>query len=269
MAQLHHLPSLLINPSRRIRLVSATLQSSFLQIKEVNDQFVFFLRETASSSQLENILGALLLASQDVDRPVAAIVSKVWENVIAATSRTAYGPSSSLKRISLDDTTRSSLTSFIQRAVLDPNGIYTLFNPVAPPAPSLVVHPFQSKTGSLNGSQVPTPRKDDGGDQTPRSKIDEQEENEEDRVARLRIGALGALRWLLGKSSSISRYDSIENISRCDTLPIRKFDEHIFKSRLLDYFILSRNAGLGQFRELWLQAAKRQEVCLDAGSIIT
>ena len=174
-----------------------------MQIKEVDDQFIFFLRETASSSQLENILGALLLASQDVDRLVAAIASKVWENVVATTPEIADRPSSSSKRIPLDDTTRSSLTSFIQRAALDPNGVHTLFNPVAPPAPPLILHPFQSKKGSLKGSQVPTPRKDDGGDQTPRSKIDEQEENKEDRVARLRIGALGALRWLLGKSLSI------------------------------------------------------------------
>lgn len=128
-------------------------------------------------------MGALFLASQDVDRAVATIAYKVWENVVTI-SEDADGTTSLPKHISLDDVTRSSLTSFIQRAALDPNGVYTSFNPVAPIVPSLTFH--QAK-------------KDDGSDQTPRSKVDEHEESEQDREARLRIGALGALRWLLGK----------------------------------------------------------------------
>jgi stearoyl-CoA desaturase (delta-9 desaturase) len=193
--------------------VATTLQSSFLQIQEVHDQLIFFLRETASSSQLENILGALFLASYDADRSVAAIASKVWEKIIFTTPENADGTSSSAKHISLDEVTRSSLTSFIQRAALDPNGVYTSFNPVTPTAPPLTIHSYLSK----NRSQAHTPNRDDGGDQTPRSKIVELEESEQDRTARLRSGALGALRWLLGKLPCSSHY--IANILLSDSTP--------------------------------------------------
>jgi len=267
-AQLHHIPSLLINPSRRIRLAAVTLQSSFLQIQEVHDQLLFFLRETASSSQLENILGAFFLASNDVDRSVAAISSRVWEKIAVSISKNAAG-SSSAKRISLNDTTRSLLTSFIQRAALDPNGVYTSFNPVAPAAPSLMGHSHQPKKGSVKGSQAPTPRRDDGGDETPRSKIDEQEESEQDRTARLRIGALGALKWLLGKISS--PLVILPNIGpfRLFTLFVRRSEGYLFKSCFLDCTEPSRNARLGQFREFWVQSTERQEICLGFGSIST
>ncbi len=231
-------------------MVAVTLQSSFLQIQEVHDQFLFFLRETASSSQLENILGAFFLASYDVDRSVAAISSRVWGKIVVPTSENAAGTSSA-KPISLDDTTRSSLTSFIQRAALDPNGVYTSFNPVAPSAPSLMSHSHHSKKGSIKESQVPTPRRDDG-DETPRSKIDEQEESEQDRTARLRIGALGALKWLLGKFSSSSRYNPNIGPFRCCTLSVGRSERYLFKSCLLDCAKPSRNTRLDQFREFWV-----------------
>jgi hypothetical protein len=196
----------------------------------VHDQFIFFLRETAPASQLENIFGALFLASHDVDRSVATVASKVWEKIVSTTPGDA---ATSGNRISLDDTTRSSLVSFIQRAALDPNGVYTSFNPVAPP-PTLTVHPYQSKKGSIKGSQVSTPKRDDAGDQTPRSKIDEQEESEQDRVARLRIGALGAMRWLLGRSSPASHHCPLTGHFRHYILIVRRSEGHLFKSSFLD-----------------------------------
>lgn len=187
-----------MNSSRRVRLVAASLQSSLLQIAHVRDQILLFLRETASSSQVENILGTWCLASHDVDRSVATIASKTFKETVVTTPTSADDSPSLSNLLLLNDSTRSSLTSFIQRTTLDPGGVYLYLNPIAPPAPP-PVHPYQSKKGSAKGSYVSSPTGDDGGDQTPRTKVDEQEESEQDRKARLRIGAFGAAKWILGK----------------------------------------------------------------------
>ena len=203
--QLHHFPALLLNPSRRIRLVAATLHSSFLSIPDVHDRLLFFLQELAPSSQIENILGTWCLAANDVDRSVAIIAYKTWEETIATTPSTTSDASNLNTHIVLDEIAWSSLTSLIQRAALDPGGIYLDFNPVTPSAPPPIIHPYQSKKGSAKGSQISTPRRDDG-DQTPRSKMNEQEESDQDRNSRLRIGALGAAKWLLGSLLVLTWY---------------------------------------------------------------
>lgn len=151
---------------------------------------VFFLRETASSSQLEDILGTWCLAMHDIDRSVSSTASKSWKDIIVATS-----PSPT--QFLLNDNMTASLNSFVERAVLDPSGIYLYLNPLPPPPPPT----SGSKKGASKVSSVSTPRKDDG-DQTPRSKQEENEEGEQDRRARLRIAGLGALRWLLNESST-------------------------------------------------------------------
>lgn len=197
--QVHHFPALLLNPSRRIRLIAVTLHSSFLSIPDVHDRLLFFLQELASSSQIENILGTWCLAANDIDRSVASIAFKTWEETFVTTPPTTGDSSTPNTHIFLDEIARSSLTSFVQRAALDPGGIYLYFSPVAPSVPPPIIHPYQSKKGSAKGSLVSTPRRDDG-DQTPRSKTDEQEESDQDRNSRLRIGALGAAKWLLGSS---------------------------------------------------------------------
>jgi hypothetical protein len=189
-----------VNSSRRVRLVAASLQSSLLQIAHVRDQILLFLRETASSSQVENILGTWCFASHDVDRSVATIAFKTFKETVVTTPTSADDSLSLSNLLLLDDSTRSSLTSFIQRATLDPGAVYLYLNPIAPPVPPPVVRPYQSKKGSAKGSYVSSPTGDDGGDQTPRTKVDEQEESEQDRKARLRIGAFGAAKWILGKS---------------------------------------------------------------------
>lgn len=133
----------------------------------------------------------------DVDRTVATIASRSWKEVIITDSPES-SPSSN--HLLLTDTLRLSLNAFVQRFLLDPSGIYLYLNPLPPP-PQLVSVAFAKKsTGKM--SSAPTPRKDDG-DQTPRSKQDEQEESEQDRRARLRIGALGAARWILGMARSL------------------------------------------------------------------
>jgi hypothetical protein len=167
------------------------LHSSLLLIPPVREQFIFFLRDTASASQVENILGTWCLATHDVDRLVSTAASKSWNEVILTKEP------SSTSHLLLTQDLFSSLDVFIQRAALDPSGVFVSLNPLPPPAPPVA-------TSSRKGSgKVSTPRKDDG-DHTPRSKADEQEESDQDRNARLRIAALGAARWVLGSTSSLS-----------------------------------------------------------------
>lgn len=70
--------------------------------------------------------------------------------------------------------------SFIQRVILDPTGVYTELNPV-----QATVALLPNKTTDV----------------APSREIDE--EDEKDRNARLRIGALGALSQILGGSQNV------------------------------------------------------------------
>ncbi|KAF8970121.1 hypothetical protein BDZ97DRAFT_1792056 [Flammula alnicola] len=194
---LHHVSALFVNSSRRVRLLAASLHSTLLQIPPVRDQIVFFLRETASESQLESILGTWCLATHDVDRLVSITASKAWKETILTDPSQG---SSSTSNLLLNESPRSSLNAFVERAVLDPSGVYAYLNPLPPPSQPA---PMAShKRGIGRTSAISTPRKDDG-DVTPRSKMDEQEESEQDRKARLRIGALGAIRWILGSTTDL------------------------------------------------------------------
>ena len=167
--QLHHAPSLFLHPSRRVRVLTAALHLSLVQIAAVKEQLLFFLRETASTAQVESLLGSWCVAAHDVDKAVASSAMKSWKDPELRPDGAA-------------------LFEFVQRTALDPAGTYAYLNPmqpsVAPPS-----HPGSKKRGPPPPSRaVPEPR----------SKAEEEnEENEQDRKARLRFGALGALRWML------------------------------------------------------------------------
>lgn len=166
-----------MHPSRRVRLLAAGVHLSFVQISPVRDQIISFLRGSVSVSQIENILGTWCLAAHDIDKSVAGTALKSWIDVLTFTS----GPRDQLL---LDDAYLASLVSFIQRAILDPNGVYLYLNPPQPAAPA----PLGKKD---------TTRKEEPADNT-RSKADELEESDTDRKARLRIGGLGAIRRIVG-----------------------------------------------------------------------
>ena len=147
-------------------------------------------------------MGAWSLAAHDVDRAVSTTALKAWKETILSPSEVKEGSSSSGEQLVLDETFLSSIAAFVQRTALDPSGIYAYLNPLPPIATA--VPPI--KKGQLGGrsSAMATPRKDDSGTQAPRSKIDEQEEGEQDRKARLRVSALGATRWIFSMSLSIT-----------------------------------------------------------------
>ncbi|TFK41660.1 hypothetical protein BDQ12DRAFT_678315 [Crucibulum laeve] len=186
---LHHVSSLFVHPSRRVRFLTATLHTSLLHLPPVRDQIFFYLRESASTAQLEAILGTWCIAAHDVDRSVASATLKAWKDAISYP-----GSPDTADRFVLNDNPRSSLVSFVQRTALDPSGAYAYLNP----APPVVSTPIPKKSGrGLPPVQKAEP-------ESTRSKAEEMEESESDRRARLRVGALGAIRWVLSISPSIS-----------------------------------------------------------------
>ncbi|RDX54789.1 hypothetical protein OH76DRAFT_1398200 [Lentinus brumalis] len=183
---LHHLPSLFVHPSRRIRLLAVGLHASILQIPALRTQLFFQLREVVSSDQAEPILGSWCLAVHDVDRQVSSYARESWTRYVSTTD-------ASDGKLLLDSTLLSSIWEFVQRTLLDPMGVYLYINP---PQPAIST-PAQSRKGSGRGTPV---RKDD--DASPRPKADEDEEKEQDRKARLRVGAFGATEWVLNAKFS-------------------------------------------------------------------
>ena len=134
---------------------------------------------------------------------MATTALKAWIETVPSLSEVKEGSSSSGEQLVLDDSLLSSIGAFVQRTALDPAGIYEYLNPPPPIATSGDL-PWKKGKGQTSGkfSAAATPRKDDSGTLTPRSKTDEQEESEHDRKARLRISALGAMRWIFSMSIS-------------------------------------------------------------------
>ncbi|KAM6492444.1 hypothetical protein JOM56_012168 [Amanita muscaria] len=172
---LHHTPSLFLHSSRKIRLMAATLHASLLNITAVREQLVFFIRETATASQIENILGTWCMVAHDVDRFVSSVALKSW------TESLHLGPE-----------LLPALISFVEKASLDPLGVYVYLNPPAP-----VAHPPPISKKSGSGRSVQVPRKEP---QEPRPRPDETEESEQEKMVRIRCGAIGAIRWLLAEN---------------------------------------------------------------------
>lgn len=178
---MHHIPTLFVHPSRRIRLLGASIYAAFLNITSLRDHISLFLADSAPH-QLESILGAWCIAAHDVDRAVALAASKSWNAFISGSGR----PPTAL-----------ALTfEFCQRMVLDPLGTYVYLNPPQPAAPPPPAPHARTKTASRHGHgsghQTPVRQRDEP-DAARRDRDDEHEEAEVDRKARLRVGAFGAI----------------------------------------------------------------------------
>ncbi|KAI0360435.1 hypothetical protein OH77DRAFT_1418351 [Trametes cingulata] len=187
---LHHIPTLFLHPSRRIRLLAVGLHTSLLQIPDLRKEIFFQIREVATSDHAESVLGTWCLAVHDVDRQVSSYARESWSRYVstAETSET---------KLLLDEALFPRVWEFVQRTLLDPTGVYLYLNPPQPAIPT----PAPSRKGSGRGTPV---RRDD--ETGTRPKADEDEENEQDRKARLRVGAFGATEWVLNAKfgSSVS-----------------------------------------------------------------
>ncbi|KAJ7636847.1 hypothetical protein FB45DRAFT_907475 [Roridomyces roridus] len=154
---MHHVAAHLLHLDRRIRALTASVHAALLRIP--------LLRPTLVEEAESDAAGAWALAAHDPDRAVATV---------ASASRVP--------------TTPTVLTAFLERALLDPDGLYTTLNPTAP-----VALPPPNK-GGRGGAARPTGRVEP---EPVVRRTDELEESESDRRARFRIAAFGALRHML------------------------------------------------------------------------
>lgn len=177
---MHHIPSLFLHPSRRIRLLAIGLHTSILQIPALRTQLFFHLREVVSPDQAESILGSWCLVVHDIDRQVSSYAREAWNRYVSITEQAG-------DRLFLDSTLLPRLWEFIQRTLLDPLGVYLYINPSQPTIP--ITAPGMKVSG--RGTSI---RK---ADDTTSPKADEEEEKEQDRKARLRVSAFRATEWVL------------------------------------------------------------------------
>ena len=157
----------MLHPARRVRQLAATTHAVLLpHITEYID--------------LAQLLGPWCLLVHDADRAVAISARTAWE---------AHGAPAVLRPEGEGDYERETLESYIERAILMPEA---MSNEVFPPVPP-VVSPAVRRPGmimSQSSSRAATPSDPREGE----------EEAASDRNARLRIGGLGALGWLISVS---------------------------------------------------------------------
>jgi E3 ubiquitin-protein ligase listerin len=189
-SQLHHVPALFLHPSRRVRQLAVNLHSALLAFPSLAKEIAFLLSEGTSSDHADFILGSWLLASCDIDRQASAAARESWNAYITTRSTSVTAASNGSSKVVLDPSTFESLWEFVQRILLDPSGVYLQVNP---PQPILPPSGPQSRKGS--GKNTPIPKRTE--EPPSRSKAEEDEENEADRKARLRISGFGASEWIL------------------------------------------------------------------------
>ena len=212
---MHHVPALFLHPSRRLRTLGLTAHAEILRAEALRAQMFFFLREVASAEQVESIVGSWCLATRDQDRHVAPIAQSSWDAHVSlvSTNADAATDASSLvgtvegegedEKFALDGTRMAALLVFVQRTLLDPLALHAYLNPVQVPVDVSVPRTGRGKPVPTLSTAAQTRRTD--GEPMARTKGESEEESEMDRKARLRIGALGALQWILGTSTVSSK----------------------------------------------------------------
>lgn len=137
------------------------------------------------------------MAAYDIDRQVAAQARRSLDVIFPISS-------ASTSALSLDESTSNLILDFAKRALFYPLSLYADLNPVqpafvSPPLPSGT--PPRGKGSGKRLGPVPAPKPSD--DDTQTRKHEEEEESEGDQKGRLRVGALGILKFILGKFSFI------------------------------------------------------------------
>jgi hypothetical protein len=119
------------------------------------------------------------------------------------------------ERLVLDSTQMAALLVFVQRALLDPLALRAYLNPVRVPVDVSLLKTVRGKPVPAVSAAVLTRKTN--SEQMMRAKGEREEESETDWKARLRIGALDALQWILGtyRVSSISSIIRLRHSIRC------------------------------------------------------
>ena len=170
---------------------------------DVRSAIVFYIRETASASQSEAILGSWCLSSWDIDRTVSREASRSWSKTIQWKQDNA---SSNLPILALeDDGLAEGVANFACESLLAPDSLYLA---IFPPA----THSIPSNSPSARrvpGRQTNVFR--DSGNEESQRKSELDEESEDDRRARLRVSSLGSLKWLLGVFILLAAWHLVSN----------------------------------------------------------
>lgn len=146
-----------------------------------------------SDSQREIVVATWCLSAFDVDRAVSREAFRSWSRCIRWTSSSEGSGIQDQGVLALEaDGLSDALSELLCQALLNPE---TLHTSVFPPTPQIelpqqhgkrVVGAAASRTSSIHKDED-TPRRSEA-----------EEENEEDRDARLRVSSIGALKWLIG-----------------------------------------------------------------------
>jgi hypothetical protein len=224
---MYHVPALFVNPSRRLRTLALTVHADVLRAEPLRAQVLFFLREVASTEQVECILGSWCMATRDQERLVALAAQRSWDAYVSLApadvdvdAGAGASPASRVvdkdgekedRKLALDAAQMATLFAFVQRALLDPLALHAYLNPVQVPVDVTVPKTVRGRPVSA----VAQTRRTDH-EPLARAKGEGDEESETDRRARLRIGALGALLWILGTRALQLFYGMrFSNVLRC------------------------------------------------------
>ncbi|KAG8835092.1 hypothetical protein FRC17_005213, partial [Serendipita sp. 399] len=158
-----HFPALMFHSSRRIRLLTAQIQASCLQIPSLCDQIVDYIPVA-----LETYCGAWQLSRFDIDRQVSQVAQQSWKQVASLPlPEDEEGGRIEARAV-------PQLISFTIDSVMAPDMVYTRFYP------GTGIKSF-SHTDDVDQNQI-----DEGEDESP-----------SDRAGRIRLAALGSLRSLI------------------------------------------------------------------------
>lgn len=157
----------------------------------VRNQIFFFVREVASADQVKYLLGAWCLTTYDVDRQVASRAHQSWEAFVSTSTNAE-------QKLHLDSLLITSIWDFVQEVIFDPTTVYLNINPPQPIAPSPPQRRGVARIVELEPSA--------------RIRSEEDEEDEQDRAARLRVEAFGAAQWVLSGSLQTFSVYMLNNI---------------------------------------------------------
>lgn len=153
------------------------------------------MRDTGDTDQVESFLGMWMLSQYDVDRQVTSTGRTSWKSFFGSST-------DQLESLKIDEDNLKLLESFTIRAVLDPGALYNSFYPVQSAVQTPIGTPQRGKAPvRVAPTSVVKSLEEPSHFSTPGSRgslAGEDGESEADRYARIRIAALGSMKWLLG-----------------------------------------------------------------------
>jgi len=154
-------------------------------------------------------LGSWCLSAWDVDRGVAARGSRSWKNAVNARPGEAesVAQNDDDECLVLNDVTLAQcILPFILTTIMDPASTYLTLNPLPSafsgdsPSSSHLGTPRRGASTPVGAPSGSSARRVVGNEALTAlpSRIDDDPESIEDRNARLRVGAMGVLKWVFG-----------------------------------------------------------------------